>query len=104
MFSSSCIPYKFLGFSRHSFVSLSSVTPLCLVLSLPRCSVAAMEANPTSLRRSVFRFKDGTARNTPRIPPAKWDEHRELLCSLYQNMTVDEMLAFMRTEHGFVVK
>jgi hypothetical protein len=62
-----------------------------------------MAANTTSLP-SEFKFKDGTARNTPRIPKAKWDEHKELLCSLYQDMTVDEIVEFMQTEHGFFAK
>lgn len=50
------------------------------------------------------KFKDGTARNTRRIPKAKWDKHKELLCSLYHNMTVEEIVDFMRAEHGFVAK
>jgi len=62
-----------------------------------------MEANITSLTRE-YRFKDGMTRATARIPKAKWDEHRELLCSLYQEMTVADILAFMRTEHDFVAK
>jgi hypothetical protein len=53
---------------------------------------------------SKFKFKNGIARNTPRIPKAKWDEHRALLGSLYQGMTVEEMVEYMRVEHGFVVK
>jgi hypothetical protein len=62
-----------------------------------------MEANNTSFP-SEFKFKDGTARNTRRIPKAKWDEHKELLCSLYQDRTVEQIVEFMRAEHGFVVK
>jgi len=53
---------------------------------------------------SKFKFKNGIARNTPRIPKAKWDEHRSLLGSLYQGMTVEEMVEYMQAEHGFVVK
>ena len=63
----------------------------------------AMEAN-LATSNPVYRFKDGMSRNTARIPKAKWDEHKELLCSLYQENTVSEMLAFMQTEHGFVAK
>jgi hypothetical protein len=62
-----------------------------------------MEASTPSFL-SKLKFKNGIARNTPRIPKAKWDEHRALLCSLYQGMTVEEMVEFMRAEHGFVVK
>jgi hypothetical protein len=51
-----------------------------------------------------FRFKDGTARNTTRIPNAKWDEYKELLCSLHKEMSISEILTFMQTEHGFVAK
>ena len=63
----------------------------------------SMEANEGSLNPK-FRFKDGTAKNVARVPKAKWDEHKKLLCSLYQEMTIGDILAFMQTEHGFVVK
>jgi Clr5 domain len=56
------------------------------------------------LANTEFKFKDGTARNATRVPNAKWDEHKELLCSLHKEMSVSEMLTFMRTEHGFVAK
>jgi Clr5 domain len=62
-----------------------------------------MEANE-GLLNPEFRFKDGTAKNTTRVSKAKWDEHKELLCSLYQEMTISDILAFMRTRHGFVAK
>ena len=61
------------------------------------------KANQGSLNPE-FRFKDGTARNAARIPKAKWDEHKELLCSLYQEMTISDVLAFMRIKHGLVAK
>lgn len=51
-----------------------------------------------------FKFKNGTARNATRIPNAKWDEYKELLCSLHKEMSISEILTFMRTEHGFVAK
>jgi hypothetical protein len=62
-----------------------------------------MEANGVSLNPK-FRFKDGTAKNAARVPKAKWDEHKELLCSLYRRMTIRDVLAFMRSEHGLVTK
>jgi hypothetical protein len=62
-----------------------------------------MEANEGSLNPN-FRFKDGTSKNAARIPKAKWDEHKEQLCSLYQEMTIGGILAFMWTRHGFVAK
>jgi hypothetical protein len=62
-----------------------------------------MEAN-LATPNPIFRFKDGASRNTPRISKAKWDEHKELLCSLYQEKTISEVLAFMQTEHAFVAK
>ena len=62
-----------------------------------------MEMSVTSLNPE-FRFKDGTARNAARIPEAQWDEHKELLCSLYQEKTIAEITAFMQAEHGFVAK
>jgi len=62
-----------------------------------------MEVSVTSLN-SKFRFKNGTARNAARIPKERWDVHKELLCSLYQEKTIAEILAFMRAEHQFVAK
>jgi hypothetical protein len=62
-----------------------------------------MEVNATSLN-SEFKFKDGTARNTPRISKEKWEEHRELLCSLYQEKTILEIVTFMQNEHDFMAK
>jgi hypothetical protein len=62
-----------------------------------------MNIHITSLD-TEFKFKDGTARNAARIPNAKWDEYKELLCSLHKDMTISEILSFMRTEHGFVAK
>jgi hypothetical protein len=62
-----------------------------------------MEPNEGSLNPK-YRFKDGTAKNTARVPTTKWDAHKELLCSLYQEMTVSEILTFMRLEHCFVAK
>jgi Clr5 domain len=62
-----------------------------------------MEANGISLNLK-FRFKDGTAKNAARVPKAKWDKHKELLCSLYRGMTIRDVLAFMRSEHGLVTK
>jgi Clr5 domain len=77
--------------------------------TLPQ-SVNRSQAFPQSMEASEgspnpkFRFKDGTAKNAARVPKAKWDEHKELLCSLYQEMTSSDICAFMRTEHGFVAK
>jgi hypothetical protein len=62
-----------------------------------------MEAIEGSLNPK-FRFKDGIAKNAARVPKAKWDEHKKLLCSLYREMTIGDILAFMRAEHGFVAK
>jgi hypothetical protein len=72
------------------------------LFNLPPSKVA-MEANMRSYNPE-FRFKNGTARNAPRLPKEKWDEHKDLLCSLYLEKTVAEILAFMRTEHGFMAK
>jgi hypothetical protein len=49
-------------------------------------------------------FKDGMGRNAARVPKEKWEEYKEQLCSLYREKTIDEILGFMRTEHGFVAK
>jgi hypothetical protein len=62
-----------------------------------------MEANDGSPNPKL-RFKDGTAKNVARIPKAKWDEHKEELCSLYPEMTINGILAFMWARHGFVAK
>ena len=62
-----------------------------------------MEVNVTSLN-SEFKFKDGTARNTPRISKEKWKEHKELLCSLYQEKSIIEIVAFMQSEHNLIAK
>jgi hypothetical protein len=62
-----------------------------------------MEASGRS-PKPKFRFKNGTAKNAARVPKAKWDEHKELLCSLYQEMTISDIRAFMQTEHDFVAK
>jgi hypothetical protein len=62
-----------------------------------------MEVNHTSLN-SEFRFKDGATRNASRISKEKWEEHRELLCSLYEQNTIAKIITFMRTEHDFSAK
>jgi hypothetical protein len=62
-----------------------------------------MEVNHTTFN-SEFKFKDGNARNAPRISKRKWEEHRELLCSLYEQNTIAEIITFMRTEHDFAAK
>lgn len=59
---------------------------------------------PVASFNTELKFKDGTARNANRIPKEKWDEHKELLCSLHKEMTIREILTFMRTEHDFVAK
>ena len=51
-----------------------------------------------------FKFKDGRARNATRIPNEKWDEYKELLCSLHKEMSINEILIYMQAEHGFVAK
>lgn len=53
---------------------------------------------------SGFRFKDGAVKNAPRIPKRRWGEHKELLCSLYHEKTIADMITFMQTEHDFVAK
>jgi hypothetical protein len=35
------------------------------------------------------------------IPPEKWEEHKEELCSLYQRMTLDDLIAMMKVRHTF---
>jgi hypothetical protein len=62
-----------------------------------------METNAT-LSNPDLRFKDGTTRNAARIPKDHWDAHKELLCALYREKTIAEILSFMQSEHGFVVK
>ena len=58
----------------------------------------------TALPNPELRFKDGTARNRARIPKERWEEHKELLCSLYREKTINEILLFMWTEHAFAAK
>lgn len=62
-----------------------------------------MEANEAPFHPD-YSFKDGRARNTARIPKARWDKYKQLLCSLYQEMTINDILIFMSIEHGFVAK
>ncbi len=53
---------------------------------------------------STLTFKDGTTRNVARVPPEQWQQHKDLLCSLYQDRTVAELMEVMKHEHGFVAK
>jgi hypothetical protein len=49
-------------------------------------------------------FKDGMVRNSARVSKEKWAEYKELLCSLYKEKTIAEILVYMRTNHGFEAK
>jgi hypothetical protein len=82
---------------------LRSVLTLPQPVNSSQAVPQSMEANEGSLNPK-FKFKDGTAKSAARVPKAKWDEHKELLCSLYQEMTISGILAFMWTRHGFVAK
>lgn len=62
-----------------------------------------MDANTMTLN-PILRFKDGTIRNTARLSKAEWDKHKDLLCSLYQEKSIREVLVFMETKYGFVAK
>jgi hypothetical protein len=55
-----------------------------------------MENSPQPLR-----FVGRPAPRAKPIPKAKWDEHKEELCSLYKEMTLDELMEYMKNEHGF---
>lgn len=35
------------------------------------------------------------------VPPEKWEEHKEELHSLYQRMTLDDLMAMMKVRHIF---
>jgi hypothetical protein len=96
LISDECILY----ISFHNCSYLSFITVLCIQFF---CFLPGMEANE-ALLNSEHRFKDGMAKNAARIPKAKWDEHKELLCSLHHQMTISEVLVFMWAEHDFVVK
>jgi hypothetical protein len=58
----------------------------------------------TASANTVYVFKDGMIRNSARVPKEKWIEYKELLCSLYREKTIDEILVYMRTNHNFEVK
>lgn len=53
---------------------------------------------------TAYTFKDGMTRNSARVAQEKWTEYKELLCSLYQEKTIAEILVYMRTNHSFEVK
>jgi hypothetical protein len=58
----------------------------------------------TASANTAYTFKDGMIRNSARVSKEKWTEYKELLCSLYQEKTIAEMLVYMRTNHNFEVK
>ncbi|KAF2257660.1 hypothetical protein CC78DRAFT_573021 [Lojkania enalia] len=54
--------------------------------------------NPPPLQ---IRFVD---RSTPRakpIPRAKWNEYKDELCLLYQSMTLEDLMAYMKIQYAF---
>ncbi|KAF2738925.1 hypothetical protein EJ04DRAFT_7451 [Polyplosphaeria fusca] len=51
-------------------------------------------------QQTPIRFVDPPPR-AARIPPQKWEEHREELCSLYQRMKLDDLMRVMKVRHGF---
>ncbi|KAF2740998.1 hypothetical protein EJ04DRAFT_112158 [Polyplosphaeria fusca] len=71
---------------------------------LPVCS--SIGAIPTTSgeyhmsQQSPLRFVDRTPR-VARIPPQKWEEHKEELRSLYQRMKLDDLMSVMKTRHSF---
>jgi hypothetical protein len=50
----------------------------------------------------LLMFKDGTKRNARRVPHEKWNQYKELLCLLYREKTVSEVLKIMKDEHQFI--
>jgi len=88
---------------RSNSVYFRSILALPQSVNGSQAFPQSMEANEESLNLK-FRFKDGVAKNAARVPKAKWDEHKKLLCSLYQEMTISDIRAFMRTEHSFVAR
>ena len=63
--------------------------------------MTTMEA-PIGTPNSATRFKDVISRNAACIPKAKRDERKDLLCFLFPEMTVTEVLGFPQLEHGFI--
>jgi hypothetical protein len=49
-----------------------------------------------------FKFKPFAAMRTERIPPEKWQEHKEELSNLYLEKTLGELMIVMRDRHSFV--
>jgi hypothetical protein len=60
-----------------------------------------MEA-PIGTSNSATRFKDVISRNAPCISKAKRDERMDLLCFLFPETTVTEILGSVHLEHGFI--
>ena len=52
----------------------------------------------------AFKFKDGIRRNATRVPEERWNQHKKLICSLYQENTVEKVLETMKTRYNFVAR
>jgi hypothetical protein len=44
------------------------------------------------------------AKRAAPIPTQAWERHKELICQMFPNHTLDYIAAFMEREHGFSAK
>jgi Clr5 domain len=47
-------------------------------------------------------FKHGFRLNASRVPNQQWNQHKELLCSLYREKPMSEVVKIMKDEYNIL--
>jgi hypothetical protein len=75
------------------FLSLANVRNHCYLIFGAR--------KMTREKQILFQWKSPLGPRAKSVPPEKWERHREELWSLYQRMTLDDLMAMMKVRHSF---